>query len=189
MGENGKLTLTTRMEEKTAKYGPLVMACKDQLQMDVSLHVIIISSLGFIPDETLTEFATLLGKSKPKIKKLAKRCVRIVLEESRKIIFLWNSDEERNQVNTDTTESTGEDGVHVVPGDAIPAEPHDNDDIDDASLSTVDRELIERLFEANVAADQEDIPPTPPEGDIAELVFQIDTHEDSALSSDSEHDE
>lgn len=188
MAENGISTLTTRREEKIEKYGALLLACKDQLQMDIFLHVIIISSLGFIPEETLTEFATLLGKSKPKVKKLAKRCVRIVLEESRKIIFLWNQDEERNQDNTGTTDGTDDDDIHVVQGVAVPTEPHNDEDIDDTNLSTVDRELIERLFEANVDAYQEDMPPTPPVEDNAEFGFHIDTHEGSELSSDSEHD-
>jgi hypothetical protein len=53
-------TLEVRRREKVAKYSKLVQDCKSIFGLECKLHVVIVSSLGAIPKETLTTLQKLL---------------------------------------------------------------------------------------------------------------------------------
>lgn len=65
-------TLEKRRKEKLSKYKELTEQARSCYNMDVTLHVIVVSSLGAVPRETYKELATLLRGSKRMTRRTAR---------------------------------------------------------------------------------------------------------------------
>ena len=98
-------TLDLRRQQKLSKYKPLMEACKAQFNCDVNLYVIIVSSLGALPKETINDLKLITGSN---WKRIAKRMVSTSLRESMFIFSNWrpnNSSVPTNDNNAYDTES------------------------------------------------------------------------------------
>lgn len=75
-------TLAKRRTEKLMKYNELVEQARLSFNMEVSLHVIVVSSLGAVPKETFRELTILLRGSKLKTKRLARAISAVAIRGS-----------------------------------------------------------------------------------------------------------
>ena len=96
-------TLDLRRAQKINKYKPLVECCKSQFNCDVELFVIVVSSLGAMPKETINDLIK-LTKSKQAWKKLAMNMIITSLRESMFIYKNWFPDKTtpQNRINEDS---------------------------------------------------------------------------------------
>ena len=76
-----KSTLEIRRKQKETKYKELVTQCKNQFQCKVNFSVIIVSSLGAIPYDTIKDLRFYFG-NKRRLNSLCRRLVTISLRES-----------------------------------------------------------------------------------------------------------
>jgi len=81
-----KSSLDVRRKEKEDKYAPLIDDIKTTWNADATLHVVVVSSLGAIPKETLTTLKSIFG-TKKRASLIAKRCVVAALRGSWAIFF------------------------------------------------------------------------------------------------------
>ena len=79
-------SLDVRRKEKEKKYAPLIEDIKSTWNADAELHVIVVSSLGAIPKETLNTLINIFG-TKKRASLIAKRCVVAALRGSWAIFF------------------------------------------------------------------------------------------------------
>lgn len=79
-------SLAIRRREKENKYAPLIDDIKSTWNADASLYVIVISSLGAIPNETVSSLKKIFG-TKSRTKVIAKRCVIVAIHGSWAIFF------------------------------------------------------------------------------------------------------
>ena len=100
-----KSSLDIRREDKLKKYEPLVDDIKSTWNADVSLHVIVVSSLGAITTDTEKELMKIF-KTKNRANNIAKRCVVAAIKGSWSIFFDKNIDHSHNNTS------------HTVPSDA-----------------------------------------------------------------------
>ena len=106
--EHGTIsTLNLRRQQKLNKYKSLIEDCKVQFNCDVDFFVIVVSSLGAIPSETLDELKRITG-TEADWKKIAKQMVITSLRESMFIAYHWYPPAHNNIVvsNNQTHNST-----------------------------------------------------------------------------------
>lgn len=85
---NHTSTLLLRRQQKINKYNSLVNDCKNQFNCDVDFSVIILSSLGALPKETIDELKKLTN-TEADWKKMSKKMVMATLKESMCIAYNW----------------------------------------------------------------------------------------------------
>ena len=93
-----KSSLQLRREEKINKYKEYIELCKNRLKIDVELYVIVISSLGIIPNETNKDLKKLFNGNKKVLHLVARRCVVATLRESM-LIFYRIYEKSKNSLN------------------------------------------------------------------------------------------
>ena len=79
-------SLDIRRKEKEAKYAPLIEDIKTTWNADATLHIIVVSSLGAVPKDTLSTLNNIFGTKKRALL-IAKRCVVAALRGSWAIFF------------------------------------------------------------------------------------------------------
>ena len=120
--DNGRTsTLDQRREEKLQKYAPLIDDIKTSWNANATLHVIVVSSLGAIPKETIDSLNSLFD-SKKRSNTIAKRCVITAIRGSWAIFY-------------------GKDLISRCHHDAIP-DPSDADDFTSSSSSHLTDEEV-----------------------------------------------
>ena len=119
-------TLSLRRQQKLNKYDSLVNDCKHQFNCDADFSVIILSSLGAIPKETIDELKKLTN-TEADWKKLCKRMVMATLRESMCIAYNWRPRSRPNAANLDTVNDTNSFG---------PTTHSDHSDVDNISENT-----------------------------------------------------
>ena len=82
-------TLDLRRQQKLTKYKPLVDACKSQFNCNVYLYVLIVSSLGAMPKETIKDLKMIVGSG---WKSIAKQMISTSIRESMFIFSNWRPD-------------------------------------------------------------------------------------------------
>ena len=93
-------TLELRRQQKLKKYERLIKECETQFNCEAELLVLIVSSLGAIPNETLHDLQKITNNKKD-TRILAKRMVITALRESMFLYSNWRP-EERNKQRRDT---------------------------------------------------------------------------------------
>ena len=79
-------SLDIRRKEKESKYAPLIEDIKTTWNADATLHIIVVSSLGAVPKDTLSTLNNIFGTKKRALL-IAKRCVVAALRGSWAIFF------------------------------------------------------------------------------------------------------
>ena len=79
-------SLDIRRHNKEVKYAPLIEDIKSTWNLDASLHIIVVSSLGAVPIETFKTLKVLF-KTKKLASLIAKRCVVAALRGSWAIFY------------------------------------------------------------------------------------------------------
>ena len=103
-----KSSLDIRRDIKLRKYKTLVDDIKDTWNADVSLHVIVISSLGAITVDTIKELKKIF-KTKKRVNNIAKRCVIAAIKGSWSIFFGKNIDHSHDSSTSPTVQSDAND--------------------------------------------------------------------------------
>ena len=129
-------TLTQRREEKINKYRQLIEDCRNAFNVQVDFYVIVVSSLGAIPDETFQELKALY-KDEKTAKIVAKRCTIAALRESMLLMYKNFSRNQRTINNVDDTEEQ-----------ASPAASDSEDTMEDIQedagiMNELDEEIVE----------------------------------------------
>ena len=105
-------TLEIRRKQKLRKYEQLVEECKTQFNCEAELLVLIVSSLGAIPNDTIHDLRKITNNKKD-TNILAKRMVITALRESMFLFYNWRPDERNNRLRenngneTETETDTG----------------------------------------------------------------------------------
>jgi len=97
--EEESRTVIRARREKSQKYERLIEKCKEELELDTEYYIIIISSLGAVPEKTLTDLKKIFGVKK--YQKIAREMVRKVISESRKIYLDWRRKEKKQDNNSE----------------------------------------------------------------------------------------
>lgn len=101
-------SLLQRRRQKLAKYNGLIDDCKQQFNCQAELLVIIVSSLGAIPSETIDDLKKFSNSNVWKT--LAKRMVITAIRESMFIYFKWHPKQKHNiDDNVDDAHNTDND--------------------------------------------------------------------------------
>lgn len=93
-------TLDIRLCQKINKYKNLIDDCIQQFDCKAELFVLIVSSLGAIPKDTLDDLKLLTG-TESDWKKLAKKMVMTSLRESMFLYYNWFPDHNQNHNHND----------------------------------------------------------------------------------------
>ena len=104
-------SLLQRRKQKLAKYNGLIDDCKQQFNCQAELLVIIVSSLGAIPSETIDDLKKITNSNVWKT--LAKRMVITAIRESMFIYFQWHPNQKHNDDNNDNTHNSDEDNRNI----------------------------------------------------------------------------
>ena len=97
-------TLEKARKDKEEKYKTLVNKCQEELGLNTEYYIIVISSLGAMPEETLEELRKIFGTKK--YKGIARMMVRKAIKESRKIYLHWLG--RRDRIENEEEEEEGE---------------------------------------------------------------------------------
>lgn len=94
--EDGESTLAIRRSQKLEKYQELVSFIRDSLRIKVDYFVIIISSLGAVPKDTIRDLKK-LAKSRKRSSRYARLCSEAALAYS--CTLFWRSLDTQNQTH------------------------------------------------------------------------------------------
>ena len=136
--KSGKLdsTLTTARRVKTEKYHDLVEDCKRQFNCQVDFYVIIVSSLGAIPNETIEDIQK-ITMTKKHTAMLACRMVAAALRESM-FLYMNYDPRDRNRRNQRNRRNDGNEDTEVHESQESQEEDRDAPDGSDAGSSDSD---------------------------------------------------
>ena len=140
-------SLTIQRNVKLNKYKKLVEDCKKKFRVDATLYVIVVSSLGAVPKETMEEIKRLLEHNTKLAKLVAKRCTTAALRESMKIYIktLSHTNENSVAITNPSNHSSSDDEYQDIEDaptnelfDSSSDSIHSNDEIDnlEAPLSS-----------------------------------------------------
>lgn len=151
---NNRSTLDIRREEKIDKYNNLLNDCKRQFNCDAKLFVIIVSSLGAIPKESVDELKNITGSEKAAAK-LACRMVAAAIRESMLIYYgekKSSNDTEEEDTNNHHHPHSQSNNDDQNPSDhdhSIDSIDDDLTDTPDHSMNTGDDETWKTLFDSD----------------------------------------
>ena len=135
-------TLETRRKQKENKYKELVESCERQFNCSVTFLVIIVSSLGAIPKDTMKDLKKLV-KNKRKLDILCRRMVATTLRESMFIFYNWNYKDMRKERNnaiystSSSEDNTNENNYSDILDDNGTVPLWNDNDNDDENVSNV----------------------------------------------------
>lgn len=104
-------SLLQRRKQKLAKYSGLIDDCKQQFSCQAELLVIIVSSLGAMPSDTIDDLKKITSSNVWKT--IAKRMVITAIRESMFIYFHWHPNQKHNDDNVDNTHNSDEDTSNI----------------------------------------------------------------------------
>lgn len=149
--KNGTLesTLTTARQKKTEKYHDLVEDCRRQFDCQVDFYVIIVSSLGAIPNETIEDIQN-ITMTKKHTAMLACRMVAAALRESM-FLYMNYDPRDRNGRNrrddgNDDTEGHESQESQDEGRDAPGGTDEDSSDSGDDDSIVLDEEVEEEML-------------------------------------------
>ena len=104
--EDGSDTMTTTYNEKKEKYHDLVEHCREKFNMNVHLHVIIVSSLGAIHKKSISDIESLYNQNRKskKVKTVLRRMSTLACIGSYFIFYrisFQENDEHDGVIDTD----------------------------------------------------------------------------------------
>lgn len=142
---NGKSTLDSRREEKLNKYQELINDCKNTFNLKVNYFVVVVSSLGAVPKETLNDLYKLYNNKKT-AQLVAKRCCIAALRESMFLIYDNNSTRNSNNNHNSNDEQSSDDDIQIL-GTTNQEETHNssnepNEEEDSPELEDVPFEAV-----------------------------------------------
>ena len=150
-------TLSSTRKMKINKYKNLIEDCKSQFNCEVNFYVIIVSSLGAVPNETLGDLDKITS-SKKDTKMLACRMVATSLRESMFIFMNYDpknrKDNAQSTLGKDTNQS--EDDSDVDSDETTEESLDDADDEDDDVVPIGRSDLLRDLFGSDEVQDSEE---------------------------------
>lgn len=107
--EDGVSTLATRRSQKLEKYQELISFIRDSLRIKVEYYVIIVSSLGAVPKDTIRDLKK-LARSQKRTSRYARLCSEAALAYS--CTLFWRSLDAQNHHRTPDDDPDSHDSAH-----------------------------------------------------------------------------